>query len=123
MANSVLTSQPIEQPTKHSELQETLLTERKLQHALAWTLSFILHVLVLFTIAALAIFIPGGTGGKTDGALDLGVVYEVDTVVAVNGDEFLTEEFGGGASGGGSEAIAATVAASLPGVCCTTSRW
>ncbi len=114
MANSLLTSQPIEQSPKQSELHETLLTERKLQHALAWTLSFILHVLVLFTIAALAIFIPGGTGGKTDGKLDLGVVYEVDTVVEVNGDQFLTDESGGGASGGGSDATAAAIASSLP---------
>lgn len=101
---------------KQRELQQALLTEQKLQHVLAWALSFILHVLVLFVMAALLVFVPGGTGGEKEVAIDTSMIYETAVSVEVSGNEFQTEETsGGGASGGKTAADTASASASLPG--------
>lgn len=102
---------------KQREIQQTLLTEQKLQHLLAWALSFILHVLILFVMAALFMFIPGGTGADKSESIDAAVVYEMAVSVEISGGEFETEESSGGASGArGNESAAATAnaIASLP---------
>ena len=100
---------------KHRELQQALLTEQKLQGILAWALSFILHVLILFVMAALLVFVPGGTGGDKEEIIDTSMIYETAVSMEISGDEFETEEVGGGASGGQAAADTASAAASLPG--------
>ena len=100
---------------KQSELEQALLTEQKLQHILSWALSFILHVLVLFVIAAVFAYIPNGTGGDRDGPIDTAIIYEMTAAVDVSGDQFQEEESGGGAIGGGDESVAASAVANLPG--------
>ena len=115
MANSVGTHPPEQNRRKQNELHDALLTEQKLQHVLSWALSFILHVLVLFIIAAVFAFIPSGTGGDGDGPIDTAIIYEVAVAVDVSGDPFETEEAGGGAIGGGEDSQASKAAASLPG--------
>ncbi|MDX1925852.1 MAG: hypothetical protein SFV81_05010 [Pirellulaceae bacterium] len=99
---------------KHRELHEVMLSEQRLQGMLAWALSFILHVLVLFVLAALLVFVPGGTGGDKSEDIDTSMIYEMAVAIEVSGDQFLTEESGGGASGG-KTAETESAAASLPG--------
>ncbi len=115
MANSVGSHPPEQDQRKQNELQQALLTEQKLQHILSWALSFILHVLVLFIIAAVFVFIPSGTGGDGDGPIDTTIVYEVAVAVDVSGDEFETDEAGGGAIGGADDTRSSSDVASLPG--------
>ncbi len=100
---------------KQREFEQALLTEQKLQHILSWALSFILHVLVLFVIAAVFAYIPRGTGGEGDGPIDTTIIYEMTAAVDVSGDQFQEDERGGGAIGGGDDASAALATASLPG--------
>lgn len=100
---------------KQRELEKALLTEQKLQHVLSWALSFILHVFVIFVIAAVFAYIPNGTGANRDGPIDTAIIYEMTAAVDVSGDQFQEEESGGGAIGGGDDTSAANAAASLPG--------
>lgn len=115
MANSLGSNPPEQDWRNQNELQQALITEQKLQHVLSWALSFILHILVLFVIAAVFAFIPSGTGGDNDGPIDTAIIYEVAVAVDISGDQFTTDEAGGGAIGGGEDSVASNAAASLPG--------
>lgn len=115
LATAVGTKPITQDRLKQNELQQALLTEQKLQHVLAWALSFILHVLILFVLAALMVFVPGGTGGDKADTIDAAIIYEMAVSVEVSGDQFETEESGGGASGGETAADTASASASLPG--------
>lgn len=115
LATPAKTNPIAEDQLKHRDLQQVMLTEQKLQGMLAWALSFILHVLVLFVLAALLVFVPGGTGGEKSDVIDTSMIYEMATSIEISGDQFETEERGGGASGGKTAADTASAAASLPG--------
>jgi len=115
LANPARTNPIAEDQLKHRELHQVMLAEQKLQGMLAWALSLILHVLVLFVLAALLVFVPGGTGGEKGDTIDTSMIYEMSVSVEVSGNEFETEERGGGASGGKTAADTASAAASLPG--------
>ena len=114
LSNPARTKPIAEEQLKHRELHQVMLSEQRLQGMLAWALSFILHVLVLFVLAALLVFVPGGTGGEKADVIDTSMVYDMSVSMEVSGDQFQTEESGGGASGG-KAADTASAAASLPG--------